>query len=192
MLIEPGFVGGEVGNLERLLINEPWSREYIAKGPRYASPTRAPRVHPRLLAPTVTVLAHHSSERTMVDGTQFVPGLDYGNGWTSTIWSILTSVTGLSVSSTSLSGSQTGSSDGTIWSWKILPVLLVGSLVEIGRRLCLWTLQRFKFRRSLGYQTALVPRLLTRIAFHSEYYITAEFHEGDPTYDWIILLLVCP
>ncbi|TFK65882.1 P-loop containing nucleoside triphosphate hydrolase protein [Pluteus cervinus] len=46
-------------------------------------------------------------------------------------------------------------------------LLLLGSLVEAGRRLFQWLMERMRF----------------------QYSITAQFSEGDPAYDWIVLFL---
>ncbi|KAF8153881.1 P-loop containing nucleoside triphosphate hydrolase protein [Crassisporium funariophilum] len=46
-------------------------------------------------------------------------------------------------------------------------LLILGTIIETGRRLCQWLIERFRF----------------------QYSITAQFNEGDPTYDWIILFL---
>lgn len=46
-------------------------------------------------------------------------------------------------------------------------LLILGTLIETGRRLCQWILERFKFQMS----------------------VTARFDEGDPSYDWIVLFL---
>ncbi|KIK01770.1 hypothetical protein K443DRAFT_132188 [Laccaria amethystina LaAM-08-1] len=46
-------------------------------------------------------------------------------------------------------------------------LLVLGSIIETGRRLCRWLFERLRF----------------------QYSITAQFDEGDPSYDWIILFL---
>lgn len=46
-------------------------------------------------------------------------------------------------------------------------LLILGTLIETGRRLCQWFMERFKFQLS----------------------VTARFDEGDPSYEWIILFL---
>ncbi|KAF8239161.1 P-loop containing nucleoside triphosphate hydrolase protein [Tricholoma matsutake] len=46
-------------------------------------------------------------------------------------------------------------------------LLLLGSLIETGRRLFQWLIERFRF----------------------QYSITAQFDEGDPAYEWIVLFL---
>ncbi|KAJ7108339.1 P-loop containing nucleoside triphosphate hydrolase protein [Mycena epipterygia] len=48
-----------------------------------------------------------------------------------------------------------------------LKLLLLGSIIEAGRRLFIWLTERFRL----------------------QYSITAEFREGDPAYDWIQLFL---
>ncbi|KAJ6534162.1 hypothetical protein B0H19DRAFT_1241383 [Mycena capillaripes] len=48
-----------------------------------------------------------------------------------------------------------------------LKLLVLGSLVETGRRLFQWLIVRFRF----------------------QYSITAQFDEGDPAYEWVVLLL---
>ncbi|KAJ7033568.1 P-loop containing nucleoside triphosphate hydrolase protein [Mycena alexandri] len=48
-----------------------------------------------------------------------------------------------------------------------LKLLVLGSLIETGRRLCWWFIERFRIQYSL----------------------TAQFSEGDPAYEWIILFL---
>ncbi|KAJ2926105.1 hypothetical protein H1R20_g10992, partial [Candolleomyces eurysporus] len=86
-------------------------------------------------------------------------------GWMSMIWSILVSITGLSVFGSIFSGSQAQGLENP--GLKVLPMLILGSMIEVGRRLSVWFFHRFKF----------------------QFYLTARFAEGDPTYDWIILLL---
>ncbi|KAF8055229.1 P-loop containing nucleoside triphosphate hydrolase protein [Lyophyllum atratum] len=51
--------------------------------------------------------------------------------------------------------------------WDSVRLLVLGSLIETGRRLCQWLMERFKF----------------------QYCITAQFTEGDPSYEWIVLFL---
>ncbi|TFK66856.1 P-loop containing nucleoside triphosphate hydrolase protein [Pluteus cervinus] len=46
-------------------------------------------------------------------------------------------------------------------------LLLLGSVIETGRRICYWLLERVRF----------------------QYCISAEFHEGDPSYEWIVHFL---
>ncbi|KAJ7713413.1 P-loop containing nucleoside triphosphate hydrolase protein [Mycena metata] len=48
-----------------------------------------------------------------------------------------------------------------------LKLLILGSLIETGRRFCWWFIERFRIQYSL----------------------TAQFNEGDPAYEWIILFL---
>jgi hypothetical protein len=83
-------------------------------------------------------------------------GFGANGGWMSSIWGFLASVTGLSVFSTLLSGGQAGPLDGANQS-KILSVVVLGGLVEIGRRLCLWAFERFKFRKSDIWFSMLRP-----------------------------------
>ncbi|TEB18258.1 P-loop containing nucleoside triphosphate hydrolase protein [Coprinellus micaceus] len=80
-------------------------------------------------------------------------------GLVSQVLSFLTSFTGVSMFATG----QTADSAGS----KLIPVLVLGYLFNIVRRLVMWFLRRFRF----------------------QYYITAQFTEGDPTYDWLVLLL---
>ncbi|GLB44345.1 putative mitochondrial chaperone BCS1 [Lyophyllum shimeji] len=51
--------------------------------------------------------------------------------------------------------------------WDSARLLILGTLIETGRRLCQWLMERFKF----------------------QYCITAQFTEGDPSYEWIVLFL---
>ncbi|KAF8884507.1 P-loop containing nucleoside triphosphate hydrolase protein [Infundibulicybe gibba] len=46
-------------------------------------------------------------------------------------------------------------------------LLILGSIIETGRRLCQWLIERFRF----------------------QYSMTAQFDEGDPAYEWIVLFL---
>ncbi|RDB27534.1 putative mitochondrial chaperone BCS1-A [Hypsizygus marmoreus] len=46
-------------------------------------------------------------------------------------------------------------------------LLVLGTLIETGRRLCKWLMERFQL----------------------QYCITAQFDEGDPAYEWIVLFL---
>ncbi|KAJ6622299.1 BCS1 N terminal-domain-containing protein [Mycena sp. CBHHK59/15] len=48
-----------------------------------------------------------------------------------------------------------------------IKLLILGSVVETGRRVCQWLIERFRFQYSL----------------------TAKFDEGDPAYEWILLFL---
>ncbi|KAG6852907.1 hypothetical protein C0991_008250 [Blastosporella zonata] len=51
--------------------------------------------------------------------------------------------------------------------WDSARLLVLGTLIETGRRLCQWLMERFKI----------------------QYCITAQFSEGDPSYEWIVLFL---
>ncbi|KAG6889201.1 hypothetical protein C0995_002661 [Termitomyces sp. Mi166 len=51
--------------------------------------------------------------------------------------------------------------------WDSARLLILGTLVETGRRLCYWFIERFKI----------------------QYCITAQFSEGDPSYEWVLLFL---
>ena len=69
-------------------------------------------------------------------------------------------------------------------------LFLLGTIIETGRRFCQWLIERFRFRQyKLLYSHDKKPRLLTGSSV--EYSITAQFNEGDPAYEWIILFLVC-
>ncbi|KAJ7113187.1 P-loop containing nucleoside triphosphate hydrolase protein [Mycena epipterygia] len=48
-----------------------------------------------------------------------------------------------------------------------LKLLILGTLIETGRRFCRWLIERFRI----------------------QYSITAQFNEGDPAYEWIVLFL---
>ncbi|KAF7335785.1 hypothetical protein MVEN_02234500 [Mycena venus] len=48
-----------------------------------------------------------------------------------------------------------------------LKLLVLGSLIETGRRFCWWLIERFRIQYSL----------------------TAQFNEGDPAYEWIVLFI---
>ncbi|KAJ7690475.1 P-loop containing nucleoside triphosphate hydrolase protein [Mycena rosella] len=48
-----------------------------------------------------------------------------------------------------------------------LKLLMLGSLIETGRRFCWWLIERFRI----------------------QYSITAQFNEGDPAYEWIVLFI---
>ncbi|KAJ7697876.1 P-loop containing nucleoside triphosphate hydrolase protein [Mycena rosella] len=48
-----------------------------------------------------------------------------------------------------------------------LKLLVLGSLIETGRRFCWWLIERFRI----------------------QYSITAQFNEGDPAYEWIVLFI---
>ncbi|KAF7360859.1 hypothetical protein MSAN_01115500 [Mycena sanguinolenta] len=48
-----------------------------------------------------------------------------------------------------------------------LKLLVLGSLIETGRRFCWWLIERFRIQYSL----------------------TAQFNEGDPAYEWILLFI---
>lgn len=84
----------------------------------------------------------------------------------SNVLSFLTSVTGMSMFATALgTGALSGGFENT--SFKLIPILILGYLFTVLKSVVTWGLNRFSF----------------------QYYITAQFHEGDPTYDWLILLL---
>ncbi|KAG6918725.1 hypothetical protein DXG01_012210 [Tephrocybe rancida] len=51
--------------------------------------------------------------------------------------------------------------------WDSARLLVFGTLIETGRRICQWLMERFKI----------------------QYCITAQFTEGDPSYEWIVLFL---
>ncbi|TEB21472.1 hypothetical protein FA13DRAFT_1741880 [Coprinellus micaceus] len=87
--------------------------------------------------------------------------------WFSQVLSFLTSFTGVSMFATVFGCGQLGQTADSAGS-KLIPVLVLGYLFNIVRRLVMWFLRRFRF----------------------QYYITAQFTEGDPTYDWLVLLLV--
>jgi mitochondrial chaperone BCS1 len=65
-------------------------------------------------------------------------------------------------------------------------LLILGSIIEAGRRLCQWLIERFRFREFSSCS-------LLRLYLHTptEYSMTAQFDEGDPAYEWIVLFLVC-
>ena len=74
-------------------------------------------------------------------------------------------------------------------------LFLLGTIIESGRRFCQWLIERFWFRQYTKplYSLAKKLPLLTRTGcyYSPEYSITAQFTEGDPAYEWIILFLVC-
>ncbi|KAG6897624.1 hypothetical protein C0992_012853 [Termitomyces sp. T32_za158] len=51
--------------------------------------------------------------------------------------------------------------------WDSARLLILGTLIETGRRLCYWLMERFKI----------------------QYCITAQFTEGDQSYEWVLLFL---
>ncbi|KAG5642101.1 hypothetical protein DXG03_003600 [Asterophora parasitica] len=51
--------------------------------------------------------------------------------------------------------------------WDSARLLILGTLIEAGRRFFQWVIERFKF----------------------QYCITAQFSEGDPSYEWVVLFL---
>ncbi|KAG5717627.1 hypothetical protein E4T56_gene3769 [Termitomyces sp. T112] len=51
--------------------------------------------------------------------------------------------------------------------WDSVRLLILGTLIEAGRRLCYWFMERFKI----------------------QYCITAQFTEGDQSYEWVLLFL---
>ncbi|KAK0451219.1 P-loop containing nucleoside triphosphate hydrolase protein [Desarmillaria tabescens] len=51
--------------------------------------------------------------------------------------------------------------------WDSFRLLVLGSIIETGRRLCQWLMERVRF----------------------QYSITARFDQGDPAYEWIVLFL---
>jgi len=46
-------------------------------------------------------------------------------------------------------------------------LLILGSIIETGRRLCQWLIERFRY----------------------QYFLSARFDEGDPSYEWLVLFL---
>lgn len=69
-------------------------------------------------------------------------------------------------------------------------LFVLGSLIEGGRRFFQWLVERVRFRSSpLQFLYSRVLRLTLRYV-SSEYSITAQFTEGDPTYEWIVMFLV--
>lgn len=80
---------------------------------------------------------------------------------TSALWSapsFLTRIMGFSVFASLFSNT---------YAFGSVQLLVLGSIVETGRRLCQWLYERLRF----------------------QYSITAQFDEGDPSYEWIILFL---
>jgi hypothetical protein len=69
------------------------------------------------------------------------------SGWMSIVWNILTTVTGLSVFGSIFSGMQPQGLESA--GLKVLPMLLLGLMIEVGRRLSLWFFNRFRFRKSV-------------------------------------------
>ncbi|KAF9528853.1 hypothetical protein CPB83DRAFT_853845 [Crepidotus variabilis] len=51
--------------------------------------------------------------------------------------------------------------------WNSASLFVLGLIIETGRRLCQWLIERVRF----------------------QYTITAQFNQGDPTYEWLILFL---
>lgn len=68
--------------------------------------------------------------------------------------------------------------------WDSARLLILGTLIETGRRLCYWLMERFKIREL----TSLVSLFQQLTAV--EYCITAQFTEGDQSYEWVLLFLV--
>jgi mitochondrial chaperone BCS1 len=68
---------------------------------------------------------------------------------------------------------------------------LLGTIIESGRRFCQWLMERLSFRQ---YNPPSIPlkkyQLLINHIDLIEYSITAQFTEGDPAYEWIILFVV--
>lgn len=66
-----------------------------------------------------------------------------------------------------------------------ITLLILGSVIEVGRRSYQWLMARFRIR-------PLPARALARPNpdVHPEYSITARFDESDPAYEWVILFLV--
>lgn len=83
-----------------------------------------------------------------------------------------------------------------------LRLFILGTIVETGRRLFQWVIERFKLFRERSLHSFLNFDRITHsarsitcctdavILSSSEYSITAQFQEGDPAYEWLILLLV--
>lgn len=70
-------------------------------------------------------------------------------------------------------------------------LLILGSIIETGRRACQWLIERFKFRELLLLlsldKVKTAPKYNVRTA---EYFLSARFDEGDPAYEWLVLFLV--
>jgi chaperone BCS1 len=72
-----------------------------------------------------------------------------------------------------------------------LRLFLLGTLIETGRGLFQWVIERFKLFR--GSSKVAQPKIFKLTLLSSpllEYSITAQFLESDPAYEWIVLLLV--
>lgn len=101
------------------------------------------------------------------------PNMDaFGSGdlpdWISSLLNFAASVTGVSMFASLLNSSGLGETTGMQNpSLKILLMLGLGYVLNVARKVALWAYQRFSF----------------------QYYITAQFQEGDPTYEWLVLLL---
>ncbi|CAA7264045.1 unnamed protein product [Cyclocybe aegerita] len=64
-------------------------------------------------------------------------------------------------------GGPQGQSASVNYLWSSVALFVLGLLIETGRRFCQWLVERVQF----------------------QYYITAQFTMGDPTYEWLILFL---
>ena len=63
---------------------------------------------------------------------------------------------------------------------------VLGLLIELGRRLAKFALERFQFSA-----WPLIASTCTSLTLPAELHTTATFEEGDPTYEWIAQFLVC-
>jgi len=68
-----------------------------------------------------------------------------------------------------------------------LKLIMLGSIIETGRRLFRWILSLMTFREfsSVWLELGADP-------YATGYSVTGEFRSGDPTYEWLISYLVRP
>ncbi|KAF5353254.1 hypothetical protein D9756_007929 [Leucocoprinus leucothites] len=95
--------------------------------------------------------------------------------------SSITRIFGLSMFASFFTG------DGSGLGGNSMKLIVLGMLVEFGRRFVQWVIERFRLRE--WFYCLMDFFGLTRV-YNPEYSITAEFNEGDPAYDWIINFIV--
>lgn len=110
--------------------------------------------------------------------------LDSGDGL-SRFSSTITRIFGLSMFASILTGHDQSVGGNS------LKLIMLGMLLEFGRRFVQWVVERFRLRMFMCiFSLVYIEEVDQCVMVYLEYSITAEFSEGDPAYDWIINFIV--
>lgn len=114
---------------------------------------------------------------------------NYNSG--ATDGSTLTRIMGLSMFASLFEGFVGGGGGGVNGAViNSVRLFILGTIIETGRRFFQWAVERFKLFRTYPCWPSRYLILFIDLLRGTEYSITAQFQEGDPSYEWIILLLV--